>query len=67
MNIFFLFNKKPKQAEKSVPVFNIKETRNTKVDFEVSEISYEEYQNAITKERRQSVKHPSAKQLARLA
>jgi hypothetical protein len=57
MNIFSLFQNKPKPVKKSVPRFNITETISQKIDIEVSEISYEEYQNAVTKERRLSVRH----------
>jgi hypothetical protein len=60
MKILSLFLKKPKQEIESVPVFKITETKNSTVDIEVSEISYEEYQNAITKERRVKVRHPNA-------
>jgi len=57
MNIFALFQNKPKPVKQSAPRFNITETMPQKIDFEVAEISYEEYQNAITKERRLSVRH----------
>ena len=59
-NIFkLIFSKKTNQAKESVPTtFNIKETILPKVDFEVEEISYEEFQNAITKERRLKKRHP---------
>jgi hypothetical protein len=58
MSLFSLFYKKPKQVKENVPTFNITETRHPEIDFEVSEISYEEYQNAITKERRLTTRHP---------
>jgi hypothetical protein len=57
MNIFALFYKKPKHVKQSAPRFNITETMPPPIDIEVSEISYEEYQNAITKERRLSKRH----------
>ena len=60
MKILSLFFKKPKQDIQTVPAFNITETKNSTVDFEVSEISYEEYQNTITKERRLKIRHPVA-------
>lgn len=60
MNIFSLFQNKPKPVKQSVPRFNITETMPQKIDIEVSEISYEEYQNAVTKERRLSVRHSPA-------
>jgi hypothetical protein len=47
MNIFALFHNKPKPVKQSAPRFNITEAMPQKIDFEVAEISYEEYQNAI--------------------
>jgi hypothetical protein len=60
MKILSLFFKKPKQDIKNVPVFKIRETKNSTVDFEVSEISYEEYKNTNTIERRLKIRHPVA-------
>lgn len=58
-NIFkLIFSKKTEQAKESVPTFNITETSLPKVDIEVTEISYEEFQSAITKERRLTKRHP---------
>jgi hypothetical protein len=50
MSIFSIFNKRPKQVQESVPTFNIIENMYQKNDFEVSEISFEEYQNTSTNE-----------------
>lgn len=65
MNFLSLFYKNSKQVKESVPALNIIETKDQIVDldiskmghFEVSEISYDEYQNAFIKERRLSVRH----------
>jgi hypothetical protein len=72
MSFFSLFYKKSKKVNESLPALNIIEAKNQIVDFdiskmshfEVSEISYEEYENALTKERRQSVRHSSSNQQA---
>lgn len=57
MSLLSLFHRNPKQVEESVPTFNITEPKDQEIDYEVSEISFEEYQSAITEERRLSVRH----------
>lgn len=53
-----IFNKKTAQTiEPSVPVFKITENAPTKADFEVTELSYEEYTKFLSNERRRA-SHP---------
>lgn len=61
MNFFTIFNKKPKQVKEDVPIFNITETHSAKSDFEVTELSYEEYLNFPSKERRLSQRNSQGK------
>lgn len=61
MNFFSIFHKKPKQVKESVPTFNITETQSAKSDFEVTELSYEEYLNFPSKERRLSHRNAHGK------
>jgi len=66
MNLLSLFYKKPKKVKENtptlntkenVPTFNIIETSYNKVDFEVTELSYEEYAKFPAKERRSKVRY----------
>jgi hypothetical protein len=61
MSLFSIFRKKPKQVKESVPTFSIKETEYRKVDFEITEISYEEYLGFPSQERRLKARHPKVK------
>lgn len=47
-----IFLKKPKVAKEDVPVFKITENLPVKSDFEVTELSYEEYVKFASSERR---------------
>jgi hypothetical protein len=61
MSLFSIFRKKTKQVKESVPTFNIKETEYRKVDFEITEISYEEYLDFPSQERRGKVRQPKGR------
>jgi hypothetical protein len=51
MSLFSIFRKKPKQVKESIPTFSIKETEYREIDFEITEISYEEYLGFPSQER----------------
>lgn len=49
-----IFAKKIETQKPSVPTFNITENGPLKTDFEVTELSYEEYAKFVTEDRRKS-------------
>lgn len=54
-----LLSKKESADESAVPVFNITENAPVKSDFEVTELSYEEYVRIIGQDRRQATTYVS--------
>ena len=60
-NLNSIFSKNTKQVHQNqsfqnVPVFNINENGPMKIDYEVAEMSYEEYSTFVCQERRKSVR-----------
>jgi len=52
-----IFAKKNEAQKPSVPAFTITENGPLKTDFEVSELSYEEYVKFVNEERRKSTRY----------
>lgn len=49
-----IFSKNTKAAKPDVPSFNITKDEPVKTDFEVTELSYEEYAKIVCQDRRQA-------------
>ena len=61
MNFLSIFRKKTKPVKEVVPTITLTETQYKKNDFEITEISYEEYESYYAKERRLTARQPKAK------
>ena len=60
-----IFAKKSEVQQPNVPTFNITENGPIKADFEVTELSYEEYAKFVTEDRRKSIKYVNQERRSR--